>query len=95
MTASFCFALQVLWENPITSRYFASLVNGQGAANVDSLISVAPDDLFYQREDRLCSGLRNGSVVDFRGWDDLTRFDDAIEILVNEFKASGPSHSPF
>ena len=81
-------------ENPITSRYFASLVNGQGAANVDSLISVAPDNLFYQREDRLCSGLRNGSVVDFRGWDERARFDDAIANLVNEFKASGPSQSP-
>ena len=62
---------------------------------MDSLISVAPDDLFYQREDRLCSGLRNGSVVDFRGWDDRAQFDDAIAILLNEFKASGPSQSPF
>ena len=82
-------------ENPITSRYFASLVNGQGAAKVDSLISVATDDLLYQREDRLCSGLREGVVVDFRGWSDQARFDDALSVLVHEFTQSGPSNSPF
>jgi len=85
-------------ENPITSRYFASLVNGQGSTGMskaDSLIAVAADDLFYQREDRLCSGLRDGVVVDFRGWEDQVRFQEALAALVHEFTASGPSNSPF
>ena len=82
-------------ENPITTRYFASLLNGQGAAQADSLISVPTDDLFYQREDRLCSGLRNGVVVDFRGWQDQDRYDDALSVLVHEFTASSASNSPF
>jgi len=82
-------------ENPITSRYFASLVNGQGAAQAGSLITVATNDVFYQREDRLCAGLRDGAVVDFRGWEDQSRYDEALSALVHEFTASGPSSSPF
>jgi uncharacterized protein YjbI with pentapeptide repeats len=85
-------------ENPITSRYFASLAGGQGSSGqsiADLLIAVAADEVFYQREDRLCSGLRDGSVVDFRGWEDEARFQEALSALVHEFTASGPSSSPF
>ena len=82
-------------ENPITSRYFASLVNGQGSAKTDSLIAVATDDVFYQREDRLCSGLRDGAVVDFRGWEDPARYNEAFSALVHTFATTGPSDSPF
>ena len=86
-------------ENPLTSRYFATLVNGQSGSNGSSvrepLIAVAADDIFYQREDRLCSGLREGVVVDFRGWEDESRYNEALSNLVQEFTASGPSNSPF
>ena len=82
-------------ENPITSRYFASLVNGQGVAKASSLITVSTDDVFYQREDRLCSRLREGAVVDFRGWGDQARYDDALSALLHEFTAPGPANSPF
>ena len=76
-------------ESPHTSRYFASLMNGSGFALGETLISVAADDTFYQREDRLCSGLREGVVVDFRGWEDEVRYRDAISTLVKEI--SGPA----
>jgi len=86
-------------ENPLTSRYFATLVNGQGGSNGSSvgepLIAVAADDIFYQREDRLCSGLREGVVVDFRGWEDEARYEEALSNLIQEFTSSGPSNSPF
>ena len=53
------------------------------------LIAVAADEIFYQREDRLCSGLRNGVVVDFRGCEDEARYKEALAALVQEF--AGPS----
>ena len=76
-------------QNPHTSRYFGSLMNGSGFASEQALISVAADDIFYQREDRLCSGLRAGVVVDFRGWEDETRYKEAMSSLVAEI--SGPN----
>ncbi len=72
-----------------TSRYFGSLMNGSRVSQGETLISVAADDTFYQREDRLCSGLREGVVVDFRGWEDEVRYRDAMSTLVKEI--SGPA----
>ena len=85
-------------ENPITSRYFATLVNGQGPSagfsTGEPLIALAADDIFYQREDRLCSGLRDGVVVDFRSWDDEARYNEALSALVQAFTAPRDS-APF
>ena len=75
-------------ENPHTSRYFGSLANGSGFALAENLISVAADDAFYQREDRLCSGLRDGVVVDFRGWEDEARYKEALSHLIREISES-------
>ena len=75
-------------ENPITSRNFAGLVGNPGPTVKDSIISVATDDIFFKREDRLCLGLREGVVVDFRGWEDETRFNEALSTLIKEFKDS-------
>ena len=76
-------------ENAHTSRYFGSLMNGSGSALGETLISVAADDTFFKREDRLCSGLREGVVVDFRGWEDEARYREAMAALVKEI--SGPA----
>ena len=75
-------------ENPLTSRNFSSLVSNPGPTVRDSIITVATDDVFYQREDRLCVGLREGKVVDFRGWDDEDRFKEALSALIREFEDS-------
>ncbi len=75
-------------ENPLTSRNFSSLVSNPGPTVRDSIITVATDDVFYQREDRLCVGLREGKVVDFRGWDDEVRFKEALSALIREFEDS-------
>ena len=72
-----------------TSRHFGSLINGSGFSLGETLISVAADDTFYQREDRLCSGLREGVVVDFRGWEDEGHYNEAMSALVREI--SGPA----
>ncbi len=76
-------------ESPHTSRYFGSLMNGSGLTLGEALISVAADDTFYQREDRLCSGLREGVVVDFRGWEDEARYREAMSSLIKEI--TGPA----
>ena len=75
--------------SPHTSRYFSSLMNESGFALGEPLITLAADDAIYQREDRLCSGLREGVVVDFRGWEDEDRYRAAMAILVKEI--SGPA----
>ena len=76
-------------QNPHTSRYFGSLMNGSGFASEQTLISVVADEMFYQREDRLCAGLREGVVVDFRGWEDEARYNEAMSSLIEEI--SGPA----
>ncbi len=75
-------------ENPLTSRNFSSLVGNPGPTVKDSIISVATDDIFFKREDRLCVGLREGVVVDFRGWNDETLFNEALSALIKEFEDS-------
>ncbi|MBT99325.1 MAG: hypothetical protein CL902_11980 [Dehalococcoidia bacterium] len=75
-------------ENPLTSRNFSSLVSNPGPTVRDSIITVATDDMFFQREDRLCAGLREGKVVDFRGWDDEVRFKESLSSLIREFEDS-------
>lgn len=76
-------------ENPHTSRYFSTLMNGSGFGLGETLISAAADDIFFNREDRLCSGLRDGVVVDFRGWEDEARYKEAMSSLIKEI--SGPA----
>ena len=61
----------------------------------ESLLAVATDEIFYQREDRLCSGLRDRVVVDFRGCEDEARFQEALAALVQEFDKPSHNSSPF
>ena len=74
-------------ENPLTSRYFAELVrnSGQGASN--KLIALGAGELFYQRQNRLCSGLRDGIVIDMRGCGEAEEWDRALAPLVRELSA--------
>ena len=69
-------------ENPLTSRYFAELARGNGRGGGDTLITIGADEALYQRDDRLCSSLKQGLVLDFRGWPDEIRFNAALAYLV-------------
>lgn len=75
-------------ENPLTSRNFAILVGNPGPIVKDSIITVATDDIFFKREDRLCAGLREGAVVDFRGWEDDGSFKESLSALIKELEDS-------
>ncbi len=69
-------------ESPQTSRYFAELARASGPNAGGSLISLGADGLFYQREDRLCSTLKKGRVVDFSGWEDEQTYQASLLALV-------------
>ena len=54
-------------ESPLTSRYFAELARAGRQPAAAPLIALGAGELFYQRQDRLCRGLRDGDALDFRG----------------------------
>ena len=64
-----------------TSQYFAELAGSQPAS--EPTISVlAADDLLYERDDRLCTTLKEGGALDFRGWEDADTYGTALASLV-------------
>ena len=69
-------------ENPLTSRYFAELMRSTGHGAATPLAALGFGGLFYERQDRLCSGLRQGDALDFRGWDNAGDWERAVEALV-------------
>ena len=66
-------------ESPQTSTYLAQLASSSRPGQ--TVVSLAADDAFYQRDDHLCRTLRDGRVLDFRGWQDAGAWDEAIESL--------------
>jgi uncharacterized protein YjbI with pentapeptide repeats len=74
-------------ENPLTSRYFAELVRSSSHGAAAGLIALGAGELFYQRQDRLCNGLRDGITIDLRGWDDTENRKRALESLVRLLSA--------
>ena len=69
-------------ENPLTSRYFAELMRSTGHGAATPLAALGFGGLFYERQDRLCRGLRQGDALDFRGWDNAGDWERAVEALV-------------
>ena len=69
-------------ENPLTSRYFAELVRAGTKPSAAPLMALGFGDLFYQRQDRLCTRLRTGDTLDFRNGE-----DSALQSLVRELTA--------
>jgi uncharacterized protein YjbI with pentapeptide repeats len=74
-------------ENPLTSRYFAELARSAKQGPSAELISLGAGEVFYQRNDRLCKGLREGFALDLRGWEDSTVLGQSLEKLVRELSA--------
>ena len=69
-------------ENPLTSRYFADLVRTAGQRSAAPLMALGLGEVFYERQDRLCTSLRKGEVMDFRDG-----YDSALDSLVRELSA--------
>ncbi len=69
-------------ENPLTSRYFAELVRAGRQTSAAPLMALGFGDLFYERQDRLCTRLRNGDALDFRNGEET-----ALQSMVRELTA--------
>ncbi len=70
-------------ESPQTSTYLAQLASNQHKGPGQTTVALAIDDLFYQREDYLCNTLREGQVLDFRGWENAETYEECLRSLVN------------
>lgn len=69
-------------ENPLTSRYFGELARGDAADSGGRLMALEGDNLLSQRRDRVCSAIKKGRVVDFKGWEEEAVFESALAGLV-------------
>ena len=69
-------------ESPQASQYLAQLAGSQRSEFDRNIITLAADSLFYDREDRLCNTLKQGLVLDFRSWQDVKIYGEALTSLV-------------
>ena len=46
-------------------------------------VVLAADRLFYSRDDRLCTTLKEGLVLDFREWEDAKTYENALASRVS------------
>ena len=74
-------------ENPLTSRFFSAMVRSAKQGAPADLIALGAGEVFYERKDRLCTGLREGIAIDLRGWEDAPVLERAMEYLVRELTA--------
>ena len=74
-------------ENPLTSRFFSELVRSAKQGGQADLIALGAGEAFYQRQDRLCNGLRESLTIDMRGWEDARILEGAVAHLVRELSA--------
>ena len=59
-------------------------------------ITLAAHSLFDAGEDKLCALLKEGSVVDFRGWQEEGAFETAVSSLVDNLSHAGlRTQNPF
>ena len=67
-------------ESPQTSTYLAQLSGSPRPGQ--TIIALATDDIFYRRDDHLCNTLREGRVLDFRGWQEAAAWEEVLTSLV-------------
>ncbi|MDE2779611.1 MAG: pentapeptide repeat-containing protein [Chloroflexota bacterium] len=71
-------------DSPQTSTYLAQLAGARsGSQSSQTIVILGIDHAFYQRDDYLCNTLRQGQVLDFRGWDDPDAGGEAITSLAS------------
>ena len=73
-------------ESPQTRRYISELASGKGPGR--NIISLAADTLFDHSQDELCVQLKQGTVVDFRGWEADGVFEKAMASLIDILSGS-------
>ena len=76
-------------QSPQTRRYMSELAGGKGPDSRRDITSLAADTLFDHSDDALCALLKQGKVVDFRGWEEDRVFETAVASLVNILSGTG------
>ena len=70
-------------ESTEARRRLAEVTGGKNEAALRNITTLAVGSLFEESSDELCTLLKQGVVVDFRGWDDLRVFEVAVTSLIN------------
>ena len=70
-------------ESTEARRRLAEVTGGKDEAALQNITTLAVGSLFEESSDELCTLLKQGVVVDFRGWDDLRVFEVAVTSLIN------------
>ena len=68
----------------------SELAGGKGQESGRNIISLAADVLFDHSQDVLCVQLKQGTVVDFRDWEDDGVFEQALASLITVLSGTGP-----
>ena len=77
--------------NSLTSQYYSELLSTTRVESKQNITVVATDDILFNREDRLCTSLRERSVQDLRGWDaSPDSFDGLLEALAKALYQDSP-----
>ena len=76
-------------ESSQASQYLAQLVNSWRSESQQPFLALAVDNQLYSREDQLCNTLKEGPVLDFRGWEDTKIYQDALTSLVSALSKKG------
>ena len=66
-------------EVPQTCQHFAELAAGNHSG---AIVVLAADGMLYSRDDRLCTTLKAGLVLDFRDWENADTYEAALAALV-------------
>lgn len=73
-----------------TSQYFSELAGSYQSRSEQTMTALATDNLLYDRTDRLCTMLKEGLVLDFRGWEDAEVYEKALASLVTDLSRVRP-----
>ena len=75
-------------QSPQTRRYMSELAGSHGPES-KSITSLAADKMFDDDADGLCTLLKQGTVIDFRGWEGNRAFEAAVASLVDVLSVPG------
>ena len=76
-------------ESPHVFRLFGNLVKN-GTTGDQAALTLAADDLVYDRQDALCAALRRLTIVDFRGWAGESEYGKPFSALLAALAVGRP-----